>query len=61
LLVVGLRARPVVIVRDDRFDVTSSVTVCALVTVSCSSRPGEADTGIRESSRVDCPMRSPIF
>ncbi len=52
------RPRPVVIVQDNRFDATASVTVCAFTT-DPSDAPlirllVEADevTGIRESSRL---------
>ncbi|CAN5722474.1 type II toxin-antitoxin system PemK/MazF family toxin [soil metagenome] len=49
---------PVVIVQDDRFDATASVTVCAFTTDLTDAPlirlPVEADevTGIREASRV---------
>ena len=52
------KPRPVVIVQDDRFDATSSVTVCAFTTDPTDApliRPlVEADevTGIRSSSRL---------
>lgn len=52
------KPRPVVIVQDDRFDATASVTVCAFTTDPTDApliRPLiEADgvTGIRESSRL---------
>jgi mRNA interferase MazF len=52
------KPRPVVIVQDDRFDATGSVTICALTTDPTDApliRPlVEADdvTGIRESSRL---------
>jgi len=52
------KPRPVVIVQDDRFDATASVTVCAFTT-DLTDAPlirllVEADevTGIRESSRL---------
>lgn len=52
------KPRPVVIVQDDRFDVTASVTVCPLTTseleaplVRISVAPTEA-TGIQQSSQV---------
>jgi mRNA interferase MazF len=52
------KPRPVVIVQDDRFDATVSVTVCAFTTDSTDAPLFrllvEADevTGIRESSRL---------
>lgn len=52
------KPRPVVIVQDDRFDSTSSVTVCAFTTDPTDAPlfrlPIEADvvTGIREPSRL---------
>jgi mRNA interferase MazF len=52
------KPRPVVIVQDDRFDATTSVTVCAFTTDPTDApliRPlVEADevTGIRSSSRL---------
>ena len=52
------KPRPVVIVQDDRFDATSSVTVCAFTTDPTDAPLlrllVEADeaTGIRESSRL---------
>jgi len=52
------RPRPVVIVQDNRFDATASVTVCAFTTDPSDAPlirlPVEADelTGIRESSRL---------
>jgi mRNA interferase MazF len=52
------KPRPVVIVQDDRFDATSSVTVCAFTTDPTDAPLIrlliEADdvTGIRESSRL---------
>ncbi len=52
------KPRPVVIVQDDRFDVTASVTVCAFTTDPTDAPLIrlliEADevTGIRESSRL---------
>jgi mRNA interferase MazF len=52
------KQRPVVIVQDDRFDATASVTVCALTTDPIDAPLlrllVEADgiTGIRESSRL---------
>ncbi len=52
------KPRPVVIVQDDRFDATASVTVCALTTDPTDAPLLrlliEADevTGIRESSRL---------
>ena len=50
--------RPVVIIQDDLFDATSSVTVCALTTDQTDAPlfriPVDADdtTGIREPSRL---------
>lgn len=52
------KPRPVVIVQDDRFDATASVTICAFTTDPTDAPlirlPIEADevTGIRESSRL---------
>ena len=52
------KPRPVVIVQDDRFDATASVTVCAFTTDPADAPLFrllvEADemTGIRESSRL---------
>jgi len=52
------KSRPVVIVQDDRFDATASVTVCAFTTDPTDAPLirllVEADemTGIRESSRL---------
>ncbi len=52
------KPRPVVIVQDDRFDATASVTVCAFTTDPTDAPPVrllvEADeiTGMRESSRL---------
>ncbi len=52
------KPRPVVIVQDDRFDATASVTVCAFTTDPTDAPLirllAEADeaTGIRESSRL---------
>jgi mRNA interferase MazF len=52
------KPRPVVIVQDDRFDATASVTVCAFTTDPTDAPlirlRVEADemTGIRESSRL---------
>jgi mRNA interferase MazF len=50
------KPRPVVIIQDDRFDATSSATVCPLTTDPTSARlfrvriePG-ADNGLRERS-----------
>jgi mRNA interferase MazF len=54
----GGKPRPVVIVQDDRFDATASVTVCAFTTDPTDAPLirllVEADeaTGIRESSRL---------
>ena len=52
------QARPVVIVQDDRFDVTDSVTVCALTTDATDAplfrlpvEPHERN-GLRSSSRL---------
>ncbi len=52
------KPRPVVIVQDDRFDATASVTVCAVTTDPTDApllrlliEAGEV-TGIRESSRL---------
>jgi mRNA interferase MazF len=52
------KPRPVVIVQDDRFDATASVTICALTTDPTDApliRPvvdANDVTGIRESSRL---------
>lgn len=52
------KPRPVVIVQDDRFDASASVTVCAFTTDPTDAPlirlPVDADevTGIRESSRL---------
>jgi len=52
------KPRPVVIVQDDRFDATASVTVCAFTTDPTDAPlirlliEADAVTGIRESSRL---------
>lgn len=52
------KPRPVVIVQDDRFDATASVTVCAFTTDSTDAPlfrlliAADAETGIREPSRL---------
>ena len=52
------KPRPVVIIQDDLFDATASVTVCALTTDETDAPlfriPVDADdtTGIRQSSRL---------
>ena len=52
------KPRPVVIIQDDLFDATASVTVCALTTDQTDAPlfriPVDADdtTGIRQSSRL---------
>lgn len=52
------KPRPVVIVQDDRFDATASVTVCAFTTDPTDAPlirlllEADETTGIRESSRL---------
>ncbi len=52
------KPRPVVIVQDDRFDATASVTVCAFTTDPTDAPlirlliEADKTTGIRESSRL---------
>lgn len=52
------RPRPVVIIQDDRFDATASVTVCAFTTDPTDAPlvrllvEADETTGIRESSRL---------
>ena len=52
------KPRPVVIVQDDRFDATASVTVCAFTTDPTDAPlirlllDADETTGIRESSRL---------
>ena len=52
------KARPVVIVQDDRFDATASVTVCAFTTDPTDAPllrllvEADETTGIREPSRL---------
>ena len=52
------KPRPVVIVQDDRFDATASVTVCAFTTDPTDAPlirlliEADATNGIRESSRL---------
>lgn len=52
------KPRPVVIVQDDRFDATASVTVCAFTTDPTDAPlfrllvAADDETGIRESSRL---------
>ena len=52
------KPRPVVIVQDDRFDATASVTVCAFTTDPTDAPlfrllvEADESTGIRESSRL---------
>jgi mRNA interferase MazF len=52
------KPRPVVIVQDDRFDATASVTVCAFTTDRTDAPllrllvEGDETTGIRETSRL---------
>ena len=52
------KPRPVVIIQDDRFDATTSVTVCAFTTDPTDAPlvrllvEADENTGIRESSRL---------
>lgn len=52
------KPRPVVIVQDDRFDATASVTICAFTTDPTDAPlvrllvDADQDVGIRESSRL---------
>jgi mRNA interferase MazF len=52
------KPRPVVIIQDDRFDATSSVTVCAFTTDPTDAPlvrllvEADETTGVRESSRL---------
>ena len=45
------KPRPAVIVQDDRFDATASVTVCVFTTDETAVRPSEGN-GLRLASRL---------
>lgn len=60
------KPRPVVIIQDDRFDATASVTVCAFTTDPTDAPlvrlliEADETTGIRESSRLMVDKITPI-